>query len=93
MGRNGYIPALAQSALLQTYGGAGAAVAAQSLADDARTLLQRPEPSKRRLDAVAAPGPTVQMRERTIPVTPVHRAARPTPHHPCRRRGRPCEGA
>ena len=44
MGRDGYIPALAQSALLQTYGGVGVATAAQSLADDARTLLHRPEP-------------------------------------------------
>ena len=43
MGRDGYTPALAQSALLRTYGGVGAATAAQSL-DDARNLLHRPEP-------------------------------------------------
>ena len=36
--------ALAQSALLQTYGGVCVATAAQSLADVARTLLHRPEP-------------------------------------------------
>ena len=36
--------AISRSALLQTYGGVGVATAAQSRADDARTLPQRPEP-------------------------------------------------
>ena len=74
MGRDGYIPALAQSALLQTYGGVGVATAAQSLADDAEPYCNDRSPSKRQLEAVTAPR-TMKTRERMMPLTRGHTAA------------------